>query len=210
MNPSSTDEEDRSFALQTLYWVLNEYSRLLGPFIPFIAEEIYINLTNEESVHLANWPSPNESLINVDLNKETYFARQIVEKGHALRKGEGFIVRQPLNSAATISPVQLSGGTITTIQQELNIHKINNTVDPTSAVGAVNTIDFTITDQLKAEAEARDLVRKIQEERKKIGTSLSEKVNVTLPNWPAEFEEEIKRKALINSLSKGEFSVRKN
>ena len=209
VNPSSQDAEDRKWALQTLYFVLNEYSRLLAPFIPFIAEEIYTNLTDEESVHLASWPSSDESLINKDLNKETSFARQIVEKGHALRKEKRFIVRQPLNSAATISPVKLSDGTIATIQQELNIHKINNTVDPTSAVGTVSAIDFTITDQLRSEAEARDIVRKIQEERKKIGTSLSEKVNVTLPNWPKEFEEEIKRKALINSLSKGEFSVTK-
>ncbi len=50
----------------------------------------------------------------------------------------------------------------------------------------------------------------IQGERKKIGTSLSEKVNVSLPDWPKDFEEDIKRRALVSSLSKGEFSVSKS
>ena len=56
---------------------------------------------------------------------------------------------------------------------------------------------------------SRDLVRKIQEERKALGTSLDEKVDVALPDWPKEFESEIQRKALISSLSKGEFKVSK-
>ncbi|MEX2013148.1 MAG: hypothetical protein WD967_01970, partial [Candidatus Levyibacteriota bacterium] len=55
--------------------------------------------------------------------------------------------------------------------------------------------------------EARDIVRKIQEERKKIGTKLDEKVDVQIEGWPKEFENEIKRKALVNSISKGEFKV---
>ena len=47
-----------------------------------------------------------------------------------------------------------------------------------------------------------------QEERKKLGTSMDERVNVVLPSWPSEFEEYIKRNALIEDLIKGEsFSV---
>ena len=48
----------------------------------------------------------------------------------------------------------------------------------------------------------------IQEERKKLGTALDEKVSVTLPSWPSEFENEIKKKALVASLTKGDFSVK--
>ena len=70
-------------------------------------------------------------------------------------------------------------------------------------------LDDTITPELKAEGDARDIVRKIQAERKVMGTSLDEKVNVSLESWPKEFESEIKRKALINSLTIGVFKVTK-
>ncbi|MBP9719604.1 MAG: hypothetical protein KBD46_03965, partial [Candidatus Levybacteria bacterium] len=66
------------------------------------------------------------------------------------------------------------------------------------------TLDTEITEELKKDGQARDIVRKIQEERKHMGTTMDEKVNVTLPEWPAEFEEEIKRKALIKTITKGD------
>jgi hypothetical protein len=52
-------------------------------------------------------------------------------------------------------------------------------------------------------------VHAAEEERKKLGTSLSEYVDVLLPDWPEKFEEEIKRKALVENLTKGEFKVTK-
>ena len=90
------------------------------------------------------------------------------------------------------------------IADEINVEEVKNEKGELSV-----RLDTVITNDLKKKGEMRDIVRKIQEERKRIGTNLSERINVTLPRWPAEFEEEIKRKALINSLSKGEFSVSK-
>jgi isoleucyl-tRNA synthetase len=63
--------------------------------------------------------------------------------------------------------------------------------------------DTKITKELKSEGEAREIIRSIQEERKKLGTRLDENVDVVLGSWPKEFEEEIKRKALIHTLEKG-------
>ena len=80
------DEKDRYWALQTLWWVLNEYSRLLAPFVPFIAEEIYTNITNDESVHLAVWPAFGGELINRKLNEEkgtNYKSLKIIPKSDA-------------------------------------------------------------------------------------------------------------------------------
>jgi hypothetical protein len=58
---------------------------------------------------------------------------------------------------------------------------------------------------------ARDIVRKIQEERKNLGTRPDEKVKITIPFWPKEHEDYIKRKALISSIVEAEkFSVTKN
>jgi len=203
------DLKDRNDCLDTLYFVLLQYSKLLSPFIPFIADEIYTNLTGEESVHLSDWPSFDEKLINEEVNKETNAAREIVEQGHALRKEKGFIVRQPLNSLVSVSPVSLSVGTISTIQQELNIIEVRNSVKSNIKSAEVNEIDFKITEKLEEMAEMRKVVHQIQQERKKIATSLDEEVDVTLPSWPKEFESDIKRKAQVRNLSKGDFKVAK-
>ncbi len=68
-------------------------------------------------------------------------------------------------------------------------------------------LDTEMTPRLLAKGQMRDLVRKIQEERKKLGTKLDEKVDVTLPDWPKEFESEIKKRALVTSIKKGAFEV---
>jgi len=56
---------------------------VLAPFVPFISEEIYTNLTNEESVHLADWPEFDSEMIDEKLEEEIIKARQIVEQVHA-------------------------------------------------------------------------------------------------------------------------------
>lgn len=67
-----------------------------------------------------------------------------------------------------------------------------------------------ITPQLKDEGDAREIVIMIQAERKKIGTKLDQRVNVVLPDWPVDFEVYIKKRALINSIKKGEkFKIQK-
>jgi hypothetical protein len=68
-------------------------------------------------------------------------------------------------------------------------------------------IDTNLTQELIAEREAREIVRMIQQERKKVGTSLDEKIDVSLEEWPEEFEEYIKKNALVNSITKGSFSI---
>jgi len=72
------------------------------------------------------------------------------------------------------------------------------------------TFDVSESNQNLEAGKARDIIRSIQAERKKIGTKIDEFVKVTLPDWPKDFEEEIRKKALINNLSSGEFKVAKN
>jgi isoleucyl-tRNA synthetase len=57
----SEDDDDKKQAYQTLHYVLVELSKLMAPFCPFMAEEIYKNLTGEESVHLADFPVADEN-----------------------------------------------------------------------------------------------------------------------------------------------------
>ena len=64
--------------------------------------------------------------------------------------------------------------------------------------------DTKLSQRLKAEGEAREIIRSIQQARKEAGCDLSEKVTVFLPAWPKEFEAEIKKQTLSKELIKGE------
>ncbi len=223
---SVEDESDKNAFYSTTYAVLTTICKLISPIAPFMAEEMYKNLTGEESVHLASWPEEKDfdsRLIN-DMN----IVRQIVERIHAIRKEKGIKVRQPLSRIGFFGEPLKEKGNLKLYEKiilsELNIKSIDymNYSDIPKGEGIIDAtdnenykkrmslfLDINITQELKAEGDARDIVRQIQAERKVIGTTLSEKVNVSLPDWPEKFEEEIKRKALINNLTKGEFKVTK-
>lgn len=92
----SENDSDKAEAYQTLYTVLVGLSKLMAPFMPFLSDSIYKNLTGEESVHLANWPKARESYIQPNLNSEHQLIRQIVTLGHGVRDKANVKVRQPL------------------------------------------------------------------------------------------------------------------
>ncbi len=202
VGPSTKGSSDKDAFYTTSYHVLINICKLLAPITPFLAETMYKNLTIEESVHLANWPVANLSFIDTKLTKQMDQVRKIVELGHAKRKEASIRVKQPLKQL-TINNLQLtvSEGLAQLIKDELNIKKV---VFKRGEKEMSVMLDTTITEELRQEGEARDIIRKIQEERKKLRTSLDEKVFVELPEWPQSFEQTIKREALVKILSKGE------
>lgn len=207
VRPSSEDIKDKESALQTLWEVLRIYSRVMAPIIPFTTEEMYKNLTGEESVHLTEWPAADETFIDGNLEIEMDSAMQLASKILAFRKDSNVRVRMPLRKLSYKGPTELSSEVAKVVLDEVNVYELvydgkNGSFEVYGDPGDGNQ-------DIKA-GEARDIVRKIQEERKKIGTALDEKVNVAIPQWPKEFEDEIKRKALINNLSEGEFLVTKS
>lgn len=90
--------EDKVSAYQTLVHVLLTVSKLIAPFAPMIAEDIFTNLGGGESVHLANYPEPDETLIDLELEQDMESARQIVELARNVRNESGIKTRQPLSS----------------------------------------------------------------------------------------------------------------
>jgi len=200
-------EEERNSAFSVMFEVLVKISKLLAPFIPFISEEIFKNLTGQESVHLADYPTASTKLSDRELIDQMSEVKRLVELGHAKRKEAMIKVRQPLaefmvkNARFVIEDEDL----LSLIKDELNVKKVK--FEKGKGEIAVS-LDTALTQELKDEGEARDIVRMIQQERKKLGTSLNEKVNVVLNSWPLAFEDYIKKKAAVNSLAKGEvFSV---
>jgi isoleucyl-tRNA synthetase len=101
----SEDDTDKRAAYQTLYACLVTLSKLLAPFLPFLAEEMYQNLVRlqdrdaPESVHLCDWPQPDISLVDERLEEETRLVMRIVSLGRAARSRAGIKVRQPLSRA---------------------------------------------------------------------------------------------------------------
>jgi len=98
----SEHDEDKQAAHLTLYECLTTLIRLLAPFTPFIAEEVYQNLNRSvdedapESVHLTDYPEVDESLIDDELISDTRLLMRLVSLGHSARNRAGIKVRQPL------------------------------------------------------------------------------------------------------------------
>ncbi len=94
--------KDKIAAFQTLYEVLHTLSLLTAPYIPFIAEWLYKNLTDfrtnptENSVHLQDFPQTNSEEINKELEEKIDLARRVVYLVRSLRKQEKIRIRQPL------------------------------------------------------------------------------------------------------------------
>ncbi len=201
IGPSAKASKDKN----NCYWILNTclttVSRLIAPMAPYMADQIYTNLTGEDSVHLADWPEANKLTPQEQkLIEQMQTLRQIVEKGHAFRKLKSIKLRQPLASiAVTGFKDKLPANLSYLVLEELNIKSIkwgNKT-------GELEVkLDTKLTASLKAEGEARDIIRDIQQARKKEGTDLNEHVKVKLPAWPKDFEEQIKQATLASKLIK--------
>ncbi len=98
----SESDTDKLAAYTTLYEALVTIAKLIAPMAPFISEEIYRNLVltvtpnSVESVHLAQWPSYDESLIDTDLVRDMNALLRVVELGRSARNASGVKIRQPL------------------------------------------------------------------------------------------------------------------
>ncbi len=208
VGPMAADTEDRNAFYETTYTTLITLTKLLAPIAPFIAEAMYKNLTDKESVHLADWPAFDTSLINQDLEHQMSFIRKIVEVGHSERKEKSLKVRQPL-AKAIISlgkdAVKPTDALEYLIRDELNVKTLD--FKESEELGVV--FDTALTPELEAEGKARDIIRMIQDERKRLETKPTELIDVTLEEWPEVFAEEIKRKTLTATLSQGPFAIRR-
>ena len=93
-----TDKDDSKFAVySTTYEVLLGISKLIAPIVPFISEELFSSLTDEESVHLADFPQFDEEKINDKIENRMDLVRDLVTLGRAAREEAKIKVRQPLS-----------------------------------------------------------------------------------------------------------------
>jgi isoleucyl-tRNA synthetase len=164
---------------QTLYYVLKKLAKLIAPFVPFLAENIWQVLrldTDEESVHLADWPETRElEEHQKNLLSRMQLVRKLVETGHSIRKAAGIKVRQPLASIRYQAPEKLDQALEEILADELNVKKAEHTIE---AIDGSVEFDTNITPELKQEGLSRELARIVQDMRKKSGLRVGEWVNL--------------------------------
>lgn len=162
---------EKQQAERVLSYVLINLSKIAAPFLPFITEEIYQSLGDKESVHLDDYPKPEEKLINKQLEEKMDQVRQIAAESLAQRAKAGLKVRQPLacltiNNKNIVSDKELSE----LIKEEVNVKEI--------VFGKNIKLDTKITVELKNEGIIRDLVRFIQGMRKDGGLEPKQEISL--------------------------------
>ncbi len=164
--------QDAVFAMNTLRCVLEEFSKLIAPFMPFISEEVYqaVKIDGQESVHLEDWPKFDESLAKDNILEDMEKVRGDVSVGLDLRLKEGIKVRQPLASFETQN--EFSNELNKLIKDELNVKEIKK--------GKDYKLDTKITLELKEEGMVREVVRAVQGMRKKAGLTPDEKIELVI------------------------------
>ena len=164
----SDSDTDKLSAYQTLHEALTTLSRLLAPFTPFVADAIYRNLTGEDSVHLADFPSPEGVAVDTQLEAQMALARRAVVEGLAAREKAGLKVRHPLARAILPGePLPAEIGAI--VRDELNVKLLEYG-------GEEVVLDTNVTRELRLEGLARDVVRVIQDARKKSGFQIEDRI----------------------------------
>lgn len=143
--------EDKKAAYMTLYTVLEATARLVAPFVPFIAEEIYRNIvcsvdaSASESVHLTSFPTADENYIDSALESGMAIAEEAAVLGRAARNAASVKNRQPLNEILLCGEHvgELSEDMLAIIRDELNVKRIEYVAD------AGDYVSYSVKPQLK-------------------------------------------------------------
>ena len=178
--------EDALRALSTMRYVLLEFSKLIAPVMPFVAEELYQELKEEndpQSVHLAVWPTAPRKLFGhkkeEQLISDMEKIRALASEALMLRQKAAIKVRQPLGTLSV-------SGTYSEELLELVKDEVNVKVIETGAKEL--SLDTTLTPELIQEGDERELQRAVAEARKSLGLSPKDKVTVTKGEGPYQVE----------------------
>ncbi|MDD3159786.1 MAG: isoleucine--tRNA ligase [Candidatus ainarchaeum sp.] len=173
---------EKKEAIETLAYALDSVAKILAPIAPFISEEIYqslraTNYASPISVHLEMWPTYNESLIDLNLEEEMKKVRQIVSVGLDERIKIKIPVKQPL-SKAKITGAKINSNLFDLIKDELNVKEV--VLENSDSTELTVSIDMTLTPELEEEGASREIIRKINDMRKKANLTISNRINLKI------------------------------
>ena len=211
----SEDDSDKAQAYQTLHYVLVRLSMVLAPFVPFLAEELYQDLTGGESVHLLDWPTDNpvDEKVLADMAR----TRDLINGGLALRMrkdestGEKQVkIRQPL-AFASYSGKRLDPYYEQIMRDELNVKRINwvenladyqagpvvtdvKVDDQNEAEGWLE-LNKQLTPELEREGLSREVIRAVQKARKNAGLNVDDRIRLAIASDDAKLNEAVEQYA---------------
>ncbi|MEK7071598.1 MAG: class I tRNA ligase family protein, partial [Patescibacteria group bacterium] len=214
-------KEGDADAKQTLYFVLKNLAKLMAPFAPFAAEDIWSRLHSQSrihdspgesglSVHLCSWPLRKIKIFSFGATKvlkDMEAVRSIVTLGLEARQKAGIKVRQPLNRLEIVAE-KLSDAHLEIIKDELNIKNIDYLLKIKIGIQKV-TLETKITSELQDEGNYRELVRAIQDMRKKQGFTPSDVIALSVATGEdgkkliQKFETELKKAVLASVVKFG-------
>lgn len=206
----SEDDQDKLEAYSTLYYVLIYLAKILAPFTPFLAEELYQKMTGAgvvnseipESVHLLDWPEAG--VIDEAVLTQMAKTREIITAGLAERmkktESEAQIkVRQPL-AKLVYAGEKLDDFYEQIIMEEVNVKSVEH--------GEALVLDKTLTPELLEEGKIRELIRFVQAARKKAGLNLDVRIRLMVSmEVPEAYREMLMNEVLAEELvQEGNFS----
>ena len=206
----SEDDQDKLEAYSTLYYVLIYLAKILAPFTPFLAEELYQKMTGAgvvnseipESVHLLDWPEA--VVIDEAVLAQMAKTREIITAGLAERmkktESEAQIkVRQPL-AKLIYAGEKLDDFYEQIIMEEVNVKLVEH--------GETLALDKTLTPELLEEGKIRELIRFVQAARKKAGLNVDDRIRLMVSmEVPETYREMLMNEVLAEELvNEGNFA----
>ena len=193
----SEDDGDKNDAYRTLHYVLVRLSYILAPFTPFLAEELYHNLTGDnESIHLKDWLPAGE--IDSSMLRDMNALRTAVNDGLSKRASEGIKVRQPLASVKLINTIsqdtsaEVAQFLIDIAKDELNVKSVEIVTDSESESAQPSVVyDLTITPELKREGLMREIIRHVQSARKQAGLQIDDRIVLSISSDDSEISQAV-------------------
>ena len=198
------DKEDKMAAFHVLHSMLKLTAIILAPFTPFLSEELYQKITmSDESVHLLYWPGPLEEPDRENILEDMARTRTIITDALALRMQksdteEQIKVRQPL-SLLEYPGEKLDDFYEQIIKEEVNVKSVKN--------GKVLKLDKKLTQELREEGYARDLIRAVQSARKHAGLNMDDHIKLSLTaKIPEKYIDLVKAEVLADEITDGNYA----
>ncbi|HPF83077.1 MAG TPA: isoleucine--tRNA ligase [Bacilli bacterium] len=142
---SSTLDNSKKAVYQTTYEVLSGLCKLIAPIAPFTSEEIYTKLTNEKSVHLADYPKYDEKMVNEHIEERMDLVRDLISIGRNAREDAKIKVRQPISEILIDATSEnIISDLVSLIEEELNVKEVVFTKDINSYMNFLVKPNFKV------------------------------------------------------------------